>query len=135
MNTQWQNPLALVGRILLAVIFVVSGFGKLMAIDGTVAYMTSGGVPMANLLVYAVILVELVGGLLIMVGYQTRVVALIVFLFLIPVTLLFHNPSANPAQAQMQTIQLLKNLAIMGGMLNLMAFGAGGWSLDGRRRS
>jgi putative oxidoreductase len=135
MNTQWQNPLALVGRILLAVIFVVSGFGKLMAIDGTVAYMTSGGVPMANLLVYAVILVELVGGLLIMVGYQTRAVALVVFLFLIPVTLLFHNPAANPAQAQMQTIQLLKNLAIMGGMLNLMAFGAGAWSLDGRRRS
>ena len=134
-NPQLQNTLALVGRILLATIFVLSGFNKLTAIDGTIAYMNHGGVPMANLLIYPTILIEIGGGLLLMLGWQTRVVALIVFLFLIPVTLLFHNPVADPAHAQTQMINLLKNLSIMGGMLQLMAFGPGAFSLDGRRRS
>ena len=138
MNTitpQLQNTLALVGRILLAVLFIMSGFQKLTSIDATVAYMTSGGVPMANVLVYATILVELGGGLLLIFGWHTRLAALVLFLFLIPVTLVFHNPSSNPAQAQMMTTQLLKNLSIMGGMLQLVAFGPGAWSLDDRRRS
>ena len=128
-----QNTLALVGRILLAFLFVMSGFNKLTSIDGTIAYMQHGGVPMASILVYPTILVELGGGLLLMLGWQTRAVAALLFLFLIPVTLLFHNPATDPTQAQTQMINLMKNLSIMGGMLQLIAFGPGGFSLDARR--
>lgn len=132
-NTNLQNGTALAGRILLALIFVLSGFNKLTGFDGTAAYMASAGLPFAKLLLVPTIAIELGGGLLIMLGWRTREVALLVFLFLIPVTYVFHNPAANTAQAQQQTIHLLKNLAIMGGMLHLFAFGAGKWSVDGRR--
>jgi len=132
MNTNMQHGTALAGRILLALIFVLSGFNKLTGFDGTAAYMASAGLPFTKFLLVLTILIELGGGALIMLGWRTRQVALIVFLFLIPVTYVFHNPAANPAQAQQQTIQLLKNIAIMGGMLHLFAFGAGKWSVDGR---
>lgn len=133
MNNNLQNGTALAGRVLLALIFVLSGINKITSFDGTLGYMTSAGLPMANVLLVLTILVELGGGLLIVLGLKTRWIALLIFLFLIPVTLVFHNPSANPAQAQQQMIHLLKNLSIMGGMLHLFTFGPGAWSLDGRR--
>ena len=129
MNQNMQNSTALAGRILLALIFVLSGFNKITGFDGTAAYMASAGLPFTKVLLVLTIAVELGGGLLIMLGWKARWVALVVFLFLIPVTLVFHNP----AQGQQQMIHLLKNLAIMGGMLHLFAFGAGAWSVDGRR--
>jgi putative oxidoreductase len=129
MNKNVQNSTALTGRILLALIFVLSGFNKITGFDGTAAYMASAGLPLTKVLLVLTIAVELGGGLLIMLGWKARWVALVVFLFLIPVTLVFHNP----AQGQQQMIHLLKNLAIMGGMLHLFAFGAGAWSVDGRR--
>lgn len=132
MNDNLQNAVALAGRILLATLFVLSGFNKITGFDGTLAYMSNAGLPFTSVLLVLTILVELGGGLLLIVGWQTRWVALLIFLFLIPVTLIFHNPATNPAQAQMQTIQLLKNLSIMGGMLTVFAFGPGAWSIDGR---
>jgi len=132
MNTNLQNFTALAGRVLLAVIFVLSGFNKIGGFDGTVSYMTSAGLPFASVLAVLTIAMELGGGLLLIAGWKTRWVALAFFLFLIPVTLVFHTSSSNPAQAQ-QMIQLLKNIAIMGGMLHVVAYGAGAWSLDGRR--
>jgi putative oxidoreductase len=95
--------------------------------------MASAGLPFTKVLLVLTIAVELGGGLLIMLGWKARWVALVVFLLLIPVTLVFHNPAADPAQAQQQMVHLLKNVAIMGGMLHLFAFGAGAWSVDGRR--
>jgi putative oxidoreductase len=133
MNQNMQNSTALAGRILLALIFVLSGFNKITGFDGTAAYMASAGLPFTKVLLVLTIAVELGGGLLIMLGWKARWVALVVFLFLIPVTLVFHNPVADPAQAQQQMVHLLKNVAIMGGMLHLFAFGAGAWSVDGRR--
>jgi putative oxidoreductase len=135
MNQNLQNFTALAGRILLALIFVLSGFNKITGFEGTLAYMSNAGLPFTNVLLVLTIMVELIGGLLIMLGWQTRWVALAVFLFLIPVTLVFHNPSANPAQAQQQMIHMLKNISIMGGMLHLFAFGAGAWSVDGRSKA
>jgi putative oxidoreductase len=135
MNSNLQNAVALVGRILLATIFVLSGFNKITGFDGTAAYMTSAGLPFASLLLVLTIAVELGGGILLIAGWQTRWVALAIFLFLIPVTLVFHTSPSNPGQAQQQMISFLKNLAIMGGMLQVFAFGAGEWSLDGRRGS
>ncbi len=135
MNQNVQNTAALTGRILLALIFVLSGFNKIGGFDGTVAYMTGAGLPFASALLVLTIAMELGGGLLLVAGWQTRWVALAFFLFLIPVTLVFHTSSSNPAQAQQQMIQLLKNISIMGGMLQLFAYGAGAWSFDGRRNT
>jgi putative oxidoreductase len=134
MNTTVQNTAALVGRILLALIFIISGFGKISGYAGTAGYMASKGLPMVAVLLPLTILVELGGGLLIALGWKTRWAAAIVFLFLIPVTLVFHNPTGlGAAEAQQQMINLLKNVSIMGGMLGLFAFGPGGFSLDAKK--
>jgi len=134
MNTNVQNSAALVGRILLALIFIISGYGKISGYAGTAGYMASKGLPMVAVLLPLTILVELGGGLLIALGWKARWAAAVVFLFLIPVTLVFHNPAGlAPAEAQGQMIQLLKNVSIMGGMLGLFAFGPGGFSLDAKK--
>lgn len=127
--------IALIGRILLALIFIVSGYGKLTNYAGTEAYMASAGLPMVGLLLPLTILVELGGGLAIALGLMTRFVAIVMFLFLIPVSLVFHHFwDASAAQAMMQHIQFMKNVSIMGGMLMLVYAGPGSWSLDARRR-
>lgn len=126
---------ALAGRILMAVIFIVSGWGKIGAFAGTSAYMASKGMPIAEVLLVAAIIVELGGGILLILGWQTRWAAAAVFLFLIPATLMFHGFWAvEAAQRSMEQIQFMKNLAIMGGMLYVMAYGAGPASRDNRRR-
>ncbi len=126
--------IALVGRILLALIFIVSGLGKVMNYGGTAGYMASAGLPMVGLLLPLTIAVELGGGLLIAFGMFTRIVAIVEFLFLIPVTLVFHHFWDVPAaQAMMQQINFLKNVAIMGGMLLLAFAGPGSLSVDARR--
>ncbi|MGZ3159243.1 MAG: DoxX family protein [Burkholderiaceae bacterium] len=135
MNSTLQNSTALAGRILLATIFVISGFNKIGGFAGTADYMTSMGVPFASFLLVLTIAMELGGGLLLVAGWQTRWVALAFFLWLIPVTLVFHTASHNPGEAQNQMIHFLKNVSIMGGMLHVFAYGAGAWSLDGRRNT
>jgi putative oxidoreductase len=126
-----QNISALAGRILLALIFVLSGFNKITGFAGTAAYMASKGLPMTDVLLVLTILIELGGGLMLIFGYRARLAAVVIFLFLIPVTIVFHNFWAAPAaEAQMQMIMFMKNLAIMGGMLCIAAFGAGRYSLD-----
>lgn len=123
-----SEPLLLVGRILLVVLFALSGFGKVMGYDATAGYMTSHGMPFVPILLPLTILVELGGALLIALGLFTRPVALLMFLFLIPVTLVFHTSGDSANQ-----IQMLKNISIMGGMLLLAAAGPGRFSLDARR--
>jgi putative oxidoreductase len=134
MNTNLQNFAALVGRILLALIFIISGFGKITGYAGTAGYMASKGMPMVDVLLPLTILVELAGGLLIVIGWNARWAAAAIFLYVIPVTLVFHNPAGLAgAEAQQQMINLLKNVSIMGGMLGLFAFGPGGFSLDAKK--
>jgi putative oxidoreductase len=134
MNTNLQNSAALAGRILLALIFIIAGYGKIGGYAGTAGYMASKGLPMVAVLLPLTILVELGGGLLIALGWKARWAAAVIFLFLIPVTLVFHNPAGlAPAEAQQQMINLLKNVSIMGGMLGLFAFGPGGFSVDARK--
>lgn len=128
-----QGQGLLVARLLLALIFVISGLEKIMAFAATAAYMRGAGMPMAEALLVPAIVVELGGGLLLAIGYQTRLVALTIFFFLIPTTLIFHAFwSAAPGQEQMQAIQFQKNLAIMGGMLYVFLCGPGRLSLDSR---
>lgn len=126
-------PLA--GRVLLALIFVISGVEKIVGFEGTVGYIAAKGLPLPQLAAIGAIIVELVGGCLLIIGWQTRWAALAIFLFLIPTTLIFHPFWAvSGGQAQTETIQFMKNLCIMGGMLYVMAFGAGPLSLDNRKR-
>ncbi|HKV53479.1 MAG TPA: DoxX family protein [Candidatus Binataceae bacterium] len=135
---------ALVGRILLALIFVLSGFGKIMNLSGTAGYMAHAGIPGA--LVYPGLLlsiaVELGCGLLVMLGLCARAAALIIFLWLIPVTLVFHvagHAAAvqqhNAMAALTQQIMYMKNLSMMGGMLVVASLGPGRLSLNGRGTS
>ncbi|MDQ3027251.1 MAG: DoxX family protein [Pseudomonadota bacterium] len=131
MNPNTVNIAALVGRILLALIFVIAGFGKISGFEGTVGYMASKGLPMPQVLLVLTILLELGGGLLLIIGWKVRWVTLAFFLWLIPTTLIFHKFwGIEAAQVQNQMNHFLKNVSIMGGMLLLWASGAGAYSLD-----
>jgi putative oxidoreductase len=121
----------LVGRTMLAVIFILSGYSKITGYSGTLDYMASHGLPFPELLLPFAILIELGGGLMLLVGWKARLAAALLFLFIIPTTLVFHAFwSVDPAQVQLQKIMFLKNLAIMGGMLYVMVYGPGPLSLD-----
>jgi putative oxidoreductase len=133
MNPQVANTAALLGRILLAVIFIKAGWGKIAGWEGTAGYMASKGLPMVPVLLALTILIELGGGLMIAIGYKARWAALVTFLFLIPVTVIFHPFwGIDPAQVQNQSNHFFKNVSIMGGMLLLFAFGPGAYSVDKR---
>jgi putative oxidoreductase len=121
-----NRPIEWIARVLLAAIFVYFGFDKIGGYAGTAAYMASHGVPAA--LLPLVIALELGGGIAIVAGYRTRLVAAALAAFSIVSGLLFHA-GADPAQ---QT-QLFKNVALAGGFLLLVVNGAGAWSLDARR--
>jgi putative oxidoreductase len=126
-----QQLAPLVGRALLALIFIVSGFGKITGFAATAGYMASKGLPMTQVLLVGAILTELGGGLLILLGWKARWAALAIFLFLIPTTLIFHAFwGLSAADAQGQMIHFMKNLAIMGGMLLIFAHGPGPLSFD-----
>lgn len=119
------------GRTLLGLIFFISGITKIGRFAAVAGYMSSKGMPMSELFLIATIGLELLGGLAIIVGWKTRWAASAFFLFLIPVTLLFHPFwGADPANYQNQLNHLLKNVAIMGGMLYLALLGPGRFSLD-----
>ena len=135
-NDAMRDTLALVGRILLAWLFIPAGFGKIAGFAGTVAYATSAGLPMPQVGVAIGLLIELVGGIMILVGFQTRWAALALALFTAVAAFFFHNYWAMPeAQQAMQKISFNKNIAITGGLLVLAAFGPGALSFDGRRRA
>jgi putative oxidoreductase len=121
------------GRALMSVIFIVSGFNKFMAVAGTTAYLTRLGVPSPQIMVYVVAALELIGGLMILVGFKTRWVALVMCVFTGITVFLGHKFWAvDAAQYQNQLNHALKNLAIMGGFLVLAGAGPGRYSVDGR---
>jgi len=119
----------LLGRILLAVIFLLSGFGKLTAIAGTAGYFGSLGLPLPTVTAIVVGLIELLGGVAILVGFQTRITAWVLAIFTVATALVAHTGWAD----QMQMINFLKNLAITGGFIILASSGAGAYSVDARK--
>ena len=134
MTPTWQNPLALAGRILLSLMFVLAGFSKIGGFAGTVGYMQSKGMPAAELLAVLTILLEIGGGLALMFGFMTRSAALALAAFTVIASLIFHNFWAVPeAQKMVQNLMFMKNLSVVGGLLCVFTFGAGALSLDGRR--
>ena len=122
---------ALAGRILIAVPFVVSGYGKIGAFAATAAVMAGKGLPLADVLLALAIVIELGGGLALVIGWMTRWAALAIIVFTVVATLVFHNFWAVPAdQAMMQQISFMKNVSIIGGLLLLAAFGPGRYAVD-----
>ena len=129
-----SNLMSFVSRALIALLFIPSGIGKITAFSGTVAYITSANVPFPELAAAIGILVELGLGLLLLVGYQTRWVALAMFLYVIVLPFIFHPYwSVPPARMTLERIMFFKDLAIAGGLLAFATWGAGGWSVDGMR--
>jgi putative oxidoreductase len=123
----------LAGRILIAVIFLISGFFKVGGYAQIVAYATAVHLPAPGVAIAVAAAVELAGGLAILAGFKTRFAAWVLFLYLIPVTYVFHNFWAVQGQEQqMQMVNFLKNVAIMGAMLVLSVNGAGAYSADAK---
>ncbi|WP_127144805.1 DoxX family protein [Pelagibacterium montanilacus] len=124
---QAQAYLPTAGRVLLALIFIVAGLGKIPAPEGTIGYMEAFGVP--GVLFWPTVAVEVIGGIMLLVGFKARWAAAALAGFTLVAGLIFHSDFAN--QAEMTAF--LKNLAIVGGMLYVIAFGAGALSLDRRK--
>jgi len=124
-----MNYIPLAARICLSIIFLRSGIGKILDFSGTQQFMNANGIPLAltGILLAAAIIFQLVGGLSVLLGYKARWGALILILFLVPTTLIFHNPFAPQ-----QMIAFLKNLGLIGGLLMVNYTGAGSISLDAR---
>jgi putative oxidoreductase len=133
-NTTFQDTLALVGRALIAWLFIPAGWGKIAGFSGVVGYISSKGVPLPEVAAAISIAAELGLGLLVLIGWQARWAALGLAIFVAVITPIFHGYWAMPeAQQMMQKQAFDKNLAIVGGLLLLTAFGAGRFSLDGSR--
>ena len=125
-----HDPALLVGRILASAIFILSGFGKATAMAGTVAYLARQGLPLPGITYYGVVAIELGGGLLFLLGFQTRIVALVLALFCVATGLIAHTNFAD----QQQINNFMKNIAMAGGFLAFVAVGAGAFSVDGALR-
>ena len=124
---------ALVGRLLLAVLFMMSGFGKIGGFEGTAEYIASKGLPMPQVLTALTIALELGGGILLAVGWKARWAALAIAIFTLVAAVVFHNYWAAPPEQRMSEYNAFwKNISIVGGMLMVLAFGPGRYSVDKR---
>lgn len=137
MNTASSTPsnaLTLAGRALIALLFIPAGLSKIGNFAGVAGYIASKGVPLPELCAALAIAAEVGLGLLILLGWQTRWAALGLAVFTVVITFIFHNFWAVPAEMVMAQQQaFFKNIAVVGGLLAMSAWGAGGWSVDARR--
>jgi len=129
-----QNTLMLLGRMAFAQVFVISGFQKILSFSATAAYIASKGLPYSHVLLIIAIIFEFGGGMMVLLGWKTRWGAALLFLFMIPVTYVFHSFWTVESQEVVnQMHHLMKNLAMMGGTLYIMAIGGGAFSFDCRK--
>ncbi|MDJ0589846.1 MAG: DoxX family protein [Pleurocapsa sp. MO_226.B13] len=117
-------PLA--ARICLCIIFINSGIGKIFGFASTAEMMANQGLPIANILLIFTIAFQLLGGLSLLLGYKVKIGSILLILFLIPATLVFHNPLADPGEMN----SFLKNIGLIGGLLMVIYAGAGALSVD-----
>ncbi|NPC56732.1 DoxX family protein [Caenimonas soli] len=133
-STSAQDTLALIGRALVAWLFIPAGYGKIAGFAGVAGYIAAKGLPLPEVGAAIAIVAELGLGLLVLFGLKTRWAALGLAIFLAVITPIFHNYWAVEAAQQMMQKQAFdKNIGVLGGLLVLAAFGAGRWSLDGKR--
>jgi putative oxidoreductase len=130
-----KDAAALVGRILLASMFIISGAGKIGAFADTTVYMASAGLPaidsLLEILLILTVFVEIGGGAAIVLGWKTRSATALIFLFTMLVTLMFHRFwSVPPSEAMAQQLMFMKNVSVMGGLMVLFAYGPGDYALD-----
>jgi putative oxidoreductase len=119
------------GRVLLALLFLWSGYGKLANVAGTAGYMKAQGMPLADVLVWIALLVELIGSAMLVLGYKVRWAAAALIGFTLVATFVFHAYWAvPPEQAMGQQINFMKNIAISGGLLALFAHGSGRYAIE-----
>lgn len=124
----------LLGRILIALLYIPAGINKIGGFQGTVGYIASKGLPLPQVAAAGTIVVEVAVAAALLVGFKARYAALVLAAFTFVAAVIFHNFWAVPAeQVMMQQIQFFKNLAIVGGLLFVAGFGAGGFSLDSRK--
>lgn len=125
-----SNPLALLGRVLLSLMFILAGFDKLTGFEGTAGYIASVGLPAPQLLTVLTILVEIGAGLALLTGYKAKWAALALAGFTLAASVIFHNYWAAAAdQAFVQQLLFMKNISVAGGLLLVAALGGGQWSL------
>jgi putative oxidoreductase len=129
MNSHQSIPL--IARILMSIIFLWSGTSKILAPVATQDYMAAAGMKFTDLFLVLAIAIELLGGLSLLLGYKTRWGSLVLIVFVVAATAIFHTNLTD----RMQQIQLLKNLFMVGGLLMVFHFGSGAFSLDRRIRS
>ena len=133
MSESMQNGISLVGRILLGLIFLMSGFGKITDFEGTSGYMAAYNMPAIPILLTGAIVFLLAGSLSLILGFKARLGASLLIIFLIPASLIFHAFwTLEDMEQRMQMINFMKNLSIMGGLLTIIAHGPGGISLDAK---
>lgn len=132
-NDSTRNALNLAARVLIAALYLPQGWGKLTGFAGVSGYIASKGVPLPEVAAAIAVFVEIVLVLMLVVGFKTRWAALGMAIFTIVITPIFHAYwNAAGAQHVPQLLHFYKNFAIVGGLLMILAYGAGGWSLDGR---
>lgn len=135
MSNSSNSLVPLFGRILLSAVFIMGGIGKITGFSFEESMVAAKHLPLPAVALGIALIIELVGGLAILAGLFTRLTAWIVFLYMIPTTFLFHNFWAMQGADRIDTmIHFEKNLAIMGGLLLLAAFGPGAYSIDSARR-
>lgn len=134
-RSSFEQGCALLGRVLIALIFLRSAVAKIVGFTGTAGMMAGMGMPYPEYLLIGAIAIELVGGTALVFGYKVRAAAAALIVFLVPATLLFHNYwAADAAQVLNQTNHFFKNVALLGALVFLLGVGAGGGSVDNRAR-
>lgn len=121
----WKKVVLFLSRVFLALLFVVVGWSKLTNFSGTAGYIGSAGLPMPEVLTVLAIIFEFVGGVALLLGFHARIAAWMLAIFTIIATALFHTNLADP----LQLLALLKNTAILGGLLQVAMYGAGAWKI------
>jgi putative oxidoreductase len=136
MLKKYDDHLVLVGRLLLAFLFLPAGISKIMNFGRTVGYISSNGLPLPEVGAVIAIIIEVGAGLALALGYKTRISSLALALFTLAAAVLFHNYWGMPAdKAMVQQLMFNKNIAVVGGLLILAVAGAGRFSLDSKRKS
>ena len=134
MKHTYENAVNLIGRFLIAALFLPAGIAKLTGFAGTVGYIQSVGLPSPTAAAVIALVVEIAGGVALIVGYQTRIAAVVLAIFTFFASVFFHAYWAAPAdQAFVAQLLFFKNIAVMGGLLVLASAGAGSFSIDGRK--
>ena len=131
-----NHALNLMGRLLLAALFLPAGLSKLSGFEGTVDYIGSVGLPLPTVAAGAALALEILGSVALIVGFQTRIVAAVLAVFTCVASIFFHAFwAATPEQAFVQQLLFFKNIGVIGGLLVLASSGAGAWSIDSKKET